>query len=76
MQVRIGVIHAPQIDLDITEGDQSSVRKLVEDALVTEGGVLWLSDKKGTQVGVPAEKIAYVSIASGEAHPRIGFASD
>jgi hypothetical protein len=35
--------------------------------------VLWLSDRKGRQVGVPVDKIAYVEIGAPGADRRIGF---
>ena len=35
--------------------------------------VLWLEDKKGNQVAIPADKIAYVEIGSGETTRPIGF---
>jgi len=36
--------------------------------------VLWLTDRKGRNVGVPAEKIAYVDLGAEASDRRIGFA--
>lgn len=35
--------------------------------------VLWLTDRKGRQVGVPASKIAYVEIGAPSSERRVGF---
>jgi hypothetical protein len=35
--------------------------------------VLWLEDKKGRTVAIPAAKIAYVEIGSSDVNRRIGF---
>ena len=35
--------------------------------------MLWLTDRKGRQVGVPVAKVAYVEIGSPSADRRIGF---
>jgi hypothetical protein len=34
---------------------------------------LWITDKKGRDIAVPAAKIAYVEIGSADADRRIGF---
>jgi hypothetical protein len=38
-------------------------------------GVLWLTDRKGRRVGVPAAKLAYVEIGSPNEERRVGFGS-
>jgi hypothetical protein len=51
------------------------VRSQVEAALAGgESTVLWLTDKRGRQVGVPVAKIAYVEIGADKASRSIGFA--
>jgi hypothetical protein len=35
--------------------------------------VLWLTDRKGRRVGVPAAKLAYVEIGSPNEERRVGF---
>jgi len=37
--------------------------------------MLWLTDRKGRRVGVPAAKVAYVEIGSPSEERRVGFAS-
>ncbi|HMJ75663.1 MAG TPA: DUF3107 domain-containing protein [Iamia sp.] len=75
MDVRIGVTYtAKELEIELPEGaDADEVKAAVEKALAS-GGVLWLVDKKGRQVGVPAEKVAYVDLGSPSDSRRIGFA--
>ena len=74
MDVRIGVTHTPkEIEIDLgDDGDSDELVKLVEEAVTGDGGVLWLRDRKGRRVGVPAAKLAYVEIG-GEEERRVGF---
>lgn len=73
MDVRIGVSHSPrEIELDMNEG-ADDVIKAVEAAITAGDSLLWLTDKKGRRVGVPAAKIAYVEIGSPADQHRVGF---
>jgi hypothetical protein len=75
VEVRIGVTHTPkEIEIELTEADRDRVVKDVETALASEDGVLWLTDRKGRTVGVPASKVAYVEISPTEDR-RVGFAA-
>lgn len=75
MDVRIGVTQAPrEIAIEMADDtDRESVRSQVEAALSGAADVLWLTDKKGRSVAVPAAKIAYVEIGNDDASRRIGF---
>ncbi|MCB1002576.1 MAG: DUF3107 domain-containing protein [Acidimicrobiales bacterium] len=74
MDVRIGVTYSPkELDLDLGDGvDRDALHKEIEAAIASDG-VLWLTDKRGRQVGVPASKVAYVEIGSPDDERRIGF---
>ena len=74
MDVRIGLTQTPK-ELEVQLEDDASaadLRKQVDKALA-DGGTLWLTDRRGRQVGVPAEKLAYVEIGSPDDSRRIGF---
>ena len=75
MDIRIGVTYtAKEIALELADDlDSDTVKAKVEGAVSGADPVLWLEDKKGNQVAVPAEKIAYVEIGSGENTRPIGF---
>lgn len=74
MDVRIGVIHTPkEIDLELADDvDRDQLVKSIEKMIGSDGGVLWLTDRKGARVGVPAARIAYVQIGAHEDR-RVGF---
>lgn len=75
MDVRIGVTQAPrEVSVELADDtDREVVRKQVEAALGGAVDVLWLEDKKGRTIAIPAAKIAYVEIGTGDASRRIGF---
>lgn len=75
MEVHIGVTQSPkEIEVDLGEdADAGAVVKAVEDALNGDLGVLWLTDRKGRRVGVPAAKLAYVEIGSPAEERKVGF---
>ena len=75
MDVRIGVTYSAK-EIDVELGDDADVAELrseIEAVLGDGEGVLWLTDRKGRQVGVPAAKVAYVEIGSPTDARRIGF---
>jgi hypothetical protein len=77
VDVRIGVIHTmKEIDVELPhDANPEDVRKSVEAALNDASGVLWLTDRHGRQIGVAAERIAYVEVGSPDSDRRIGFGS-
>lgn len=77
VDVRIGVTYSPkELDLDLgDEADPERVKGDIESVLASDAGVLWLTDRKGRQVGVPVAKVAYVEIGSPKDDRRIGFAT-
>ncbi|MCB0988450.1 MAG: DUF3107 domain-containing protein [Microthrixaceae bacterium] len=73
MDVRIGVTHSPkEIGLEMPDGTDPDALKTTVDEVLAAGGTLWLTDRKGRQVGVPAEKVAYVEVGRPDDR-RIGF---
>jgi hypothetical protein len=76
MDVRVGVTQTPkEIVVELADGtDQDKVVADIEAALASEAGVLWLTDRKGRRVGVPATKVAYVEIGHPSEDRRVGFA--
>jgi hypothetical protein len=76
VDVRIGLIqNGKEIELQLDDdADTATLREQV-DAALKDGTTLWLTDRKGRQVGVSAEKLAYVEIGSPDDERRIGFGS-
>ena len=75
MDVRIGVTQTPkEIEVELAEGsDVDALVAQIEQALASEQGVLWLTDRRGRRVGVPAAKVAYVELNTGADDRRVGF---
>ena len=75
MDVRIGVTQTPkEIEVELAEGtDVEALTKSIESTLSGGDGVLWLTDRRGRRVGVPAAKVAYVELNVTGDERRVGF---
>ncbi len=65
MDIKIGIVQSMrEIEVELPDdADHAQISALVETAL--EGDqVLWLTDRKGRRVGVPAARIAYVEFGT------------
>ena len=75
MDVRIGVTHAPrEINVEMDDGiDRQKLKADVAAALADDDAVLWLTDKRGRDIGIPSSKVAYVEIGTADNDRKIGF---
>lgn len=74
MDIRIGVTQSvKELELELEDSAREQVQKDVAAALL-DGGMLWLTDKKGRTVGVPAPKIGYIEIGGPSEERKVGFA--
>ncbi len=76
MDIRIGITQAPReiaIEVEDDAKSRDALKANVEMALKGEIATLWVTDKKGRDIAVPAAKIAYVEIGTGDDGKRIGF---
>ena len=74
MDVRIGVSQtAKELEVELPDGVDADAVKADLDKALADGASFWLTDKKGRQVGVPAEKIAYIEIGRPDEGRHIGF---
>jgi hypothetical protein len=75
MDVRVGVTQTPkEIHIELADdAEQAKIVADVEAALADGAGMLWLTDRKGRRVAVPAAKVAYVEIGRPEESHRVGF---
>ena len=75
MDVRIGVTQTPkEIELELDDADGDRLVKDVEAVLAKkDGSVLWITDRRGRRVGVPADKVAYVEIGTPAEGHKVGF---
>ena len=76
MQVRIGVTYTPkEIEVDLNDADGDKLTKAVEAAISGSNSVLWVTDRRGRRVGVPADKLAYIELGTPAEERRVGFAT-
>ena len=75
MDVRIGIVQSmKELDIELPEdAERDKVLAGIEAALAEEGTILWLTDRKGRQVGVPVAKVAYVEVDPPTSDHRVGF---
>lgn len=77
MDVRIGVTYSVrEIEVQLDDAtDRATVRAQVDEVLASKDKVLWLTDKKGREVGVPSGKIAFVELGAAEDERAFGFSA-
>jgi len=74
MDIRIGIVQSmKELEVELPEdANREEVQKEVETALGNDQ-ILWLTDRKGRRVGVPAARIAYVEFATPASERVVGF---
>jgi Protein of unknown function (DUF3107) len=75
VDVRIGIVQSmKELDIELPEdAERGEVLARIEAALAEDGNILWLTDRRGREVGVPAAKVAYVEIDPPSSDNRVGF---
>lgn len=75
MDVRIGIADSPQIiEVEMDDGtDRDALRSDIEAALAGKSKILWVTDRKGKELAVPSEQIAFVELGTSDADRKIGF---
>src|SRR5271156_287413 len=75
VDVRIGIVQSmKELDVELPDdADRDKVLADIESALSEDGTILWLTDRKGRQVGVPVGKVAYVEVDPPTSDRRVGF---
>jgi len=74
MNIRVGIVQSmKELDVELPDGaDLDAITQDVERALSGDG-VLWLTDRRGRRVCVPAARVAYVEFASPTSERVVGF---
>lgn len=75
MDVRIGIAESPQvIEVELEDSaDRDALKSDVEAALAGKSKILWLTDRKGKELAVPASQIGFVELGTSDAERKIGF---
>ena len=74
MDVRIGIVQTvKELEVELADDTDREVLQSEIDAALSAESVLWLTDRKGRRVGVPAGKIADLEVGAPTAERRVGF---
>jgi hypothetical protein len=75
VDVRIGITQAPrEIEVELADNITADELMTTVGAAVEKGaGMLWLTDKRGRHIGVPAAKLAYIELDTATETRRVGF---
>lgn len=74
MDVRIGISESSVVvELDMADDtDRNALKSVLSDA-ISAGTMVWLTDRKGKETGIPGSKIAFAEVGSADDARRIGF---
>jgi len=62
-----------EIDVELPkDADRDKIQKEIE-ASLSKDTVLWLTDRKGRRVGIPASRVAYVEFGTPSSDRVVGF---
>jgi Protein of unknown function (DUF3107) len=75
VDVRIGLVQSiRELELELPDDtDVATLKADVAKVLADDDAVIWLTDKKGTQVALAGGKVTFISIGSADTKGRIGF---
>lgn len=74
MDIRIGIVQSMK-ELEVELPEDANRDQVIGEIEAALGGdkVLWLTDRKGRRVGVPASRIAYVEFGTPASERVVGF---
>ena len=73
MNVRIGIADTGR-EVEIAATSRDEVVDQINKAYADEAHILWFTDVKGDEIGIPLARIAYIELAA-EVGPSVGFGS-
>ena len=75
MELRIGIAESPQIlEVELEDdADRDALKTEVEAVLAGKSKILWVTDRKGKELAVPANQIGFVELGTSDAQRKIGF---
>ncbi len=75
MDVRIGIVQSiKELEVELPDDvDRQALVAQIEEVVGGDKGMLWLTDRKGRQVGLAAAKVAYVEVGAPASDRRVGF---
>jgi Protein of unknown function (DUF3107) len=76
LDIRIGVSRtAKELEIELPDdADADKITAEIEGA-IGAGSMVWVTDRRGRRVGVPAREVAWVELGAPDSDRRIGFGS-
>ena len=62
-----------EIEVELTDDANRDELIAKVEAALSSDTVLWLTDRKGRRVGIPAARVAYVEVGVPASERRVGF---
>jgi hypothetical protein len=75
MEITIGVQFSTKELRIETDEDAEAIRQRIEKVVADAPAVLWLTDTDGRQIGVPADKVAYIELGTDKSRKSVGFST-
>lgn len=72
MKARIGVVESSKV-VEVEVDDLEEFKKGVAEA-IGNGAIVWFTDTRGREIGLPADKVAYVEVEGDNDSRSVGFA--
>jgi hypothetical protein len=74
VEIRFGIVQSMrEVEVELaSDSDRDAVVAQVEAALSADQ-VIWLTDRRGRKVGIPASRVAYVEVGAPTSDRRVGF---
>ncbi len=73
VSVKIGIAQSPdQMGFSVAD-TKDAISSRVDEAMTKENSILWFTDTKGTQYGVPTARIAFLELTEEADGKKVGF---
>lgn len=70
MRVRVGVTEGPEFELEADD----DFKDVIERAFADGAALVWSTDRKGNNVGLPVARITYIVLEDSDDRLEVGFA--
>lgn len=75
MDLRIGIAQSPrELEIELPDDTDRDALKAAIEAAVADESTLWVTDKKGADIGINADRITFVQLGASDGARKIGFA--
>ncbi len=75
MDLRIGIAQSPrELEIELSDDTDRDALKAAIEAAVADESTLWVTDKKGADIGINADRITFVQLGASDGARKIGFA--